>query len=346
LLRRCDPASSPDVRADELYDQRLLAGYRRVDRLFAALLPLQWIAAVAFAVWLSPYTWAGEAPSLHVHVWGAVALGGLIVALPLCLIQWDPGSATTRQAVAVAQVPVGALLIHVSGGRIETHFHILGSLAFLALYRDWRVLAVASAVVALDHFLRGVDWPRSVYGVATVSPWRWMEHTAWVVFEDIVLIRGCRQSLAELRDLAARQAEAEAARASVDLVVERRTAELERTNGALLVEVAERRRAEEAACERQRFVEGLAEANPSIIYLIDLRPDRRVWVNGRIASMLGYSPESFQGRTDPDLVSALLVRDESTRSGIVPIARRFELGGDGGVREFECRIRHADGSHR
>src|SRR5262249_56394549 len=109
------------------------------------------------------------------------------------------------------------------------------------------------------------------------------------------------------------------------------------TNGALLVEVAERRRAEEAARERQRFVEGLAEANPSIIYLIDLRPDRRVWVNGRIASMLGYSPESFQGRTDPDLHSALLDRDDSTRSGIVPIARRFELGGDRGVREFECR---------
>ena len=133
-------------RADELYAERLAAGYRRVDRLFAVLLPVQWVAAVAFAVWLSPYTWAGESASVHVHVWAAVGLGGLIVALPLFLIHRDAGSATTRHAVAVAQMLMGALLIHISGGRIETHFHVFGSLAFLALYRDWRVL---------DHRLGG-----------------------------------------------------------------------------------------------------------------------------------------------------------------------------------------------
>ncbi len=109
------------------------------------------------------------------------------------------------------------------------------------------MLITASAVVALDHFLRGIFWPRSVYGVATVSHWRWLEHAAWVVFEDIVLIRGCLQSLGELHDLAARQAEAETARATVDRVVEVRTAELARANAALLVEVQERRRAKEAA---------------------------------------------------------------------------------------------------
>ena len=42
----------------------------------------------------------------------------------------------------------------------------LVNLAFLALYRDWRVLIVAAAVVAADHFLRGLYWPRSVYGIA------------------------------------------------------------------------------------------------------------------------------------------------------------------------------------
>ena len=50
---------------------------------------------------------------------------------------------------------MGALLIHLTGGRIETHFHVFGSLAFLAFYRDWRVLVPATIVVALDHMLRG-----------------------------------------------------------------------------------------------------------------------------------------------------------------------------------------------
>ena len=67
-----------------------------MDRLFAVLFPWQWLAAVAFAVWLSPYTWAGEAASIHVHVWAAVGLGGLIVALPLCLIHRDPGARRRR----------------------------------------------------------------------------------------------------------------------------------------------------------------------------------------------------------------------------------------------------------
>jgi hypothetical protein len=51
---------------------------------------------------------------------------------------------------------MGALLIHLTGGRIETHFHFFGSLAFLAIYRDWRVLLTASTVVAADHLIRGL----------------------------------------------------------------------------------------------------------------------------------------------------------------------------------------------
>ena len=50
------------------------------------------------------------------------------------------------------------------GGRIEAHFSVFASLAFLALYRDWRVLITASAVVALDHFLRGMFWPAPFSG--------------------------------------------------------------------------------------------------------------------------------------------------------------------------------------
>ena len=50
--------------------------------------------------------------------------------------------------IAVGQTLTSALLIHLTGGRIETHFHVFGSLAFLAFYRDWRVLVTASAVVA------------------------------------------------------------------------------------------------------------------------------------------------------------------------------------------------------
>jgi diguanylate cyclase (GGDEF)-like protein len=98
------------------------------------------------------------------------------------------------------------LLIDATGGRIETHFHIFGSLAFLAFYRDWRVLLTASLVTSADHLIAGLWWPQSIYGVPTVSPWRWMEHSWWVAFEDIFLFVLCQQSLHDVWTIAVKEA--------------------------------------------------------------------------------------------------------------------------------------------
>jgi two-component system sensor histidine kinase/response regulator len=240
-----DLGSSTRERAQSLYRNQVQTGYCRVDRLFGVLLMIEWSSAVIFALLLSPFAWAGEASWVHVHVWTAIVLGGAIVSLPVTLVLIRPGEAITRHAVASGQMLMSALLIHLTGGRIEAHFHIFGSLAFLALYRDWRVLVTASVIVAVDHFLRGVYWPRSVYGVSTVSPWRWMEHAGWVIFEDLVLVRGSIQSLRELRDLAFHQAEVEASHAGVEQLVRERTADLRQANLDLRRQASELRMAED-----------------------------------------------------------------------------------------------------
>src|SRR5258705_279957 len=108
------------------------------------------------------------------------------------------------------------LLIHLTGGRIETHFHVFGSLAFLAFYRDWKVLVSATVVVAADHFLRGVFWPQSVFGILASSPWRWVEHAGWVLFEDVFLMISIHQSLREMRLIAERQANLEALNVNIE----------------------------------------------------------------------------------------------------------------------------------
>ena len=152
--------------------------YARTDRLFAMLMVFQWLLGIAFALWVSPLTWEGDVSSTHLHVRAAVYLGGAISLFPALLAWFRPGHTSTRHIIAVAQMLMGALLIHLTGGRLETHFHVFGSLAFLAFYRDWRVLVPATIVVALDHMLRGLFWPQSVYGVAIASQWRWIEHAA------------------------------------------------------------------------------------------------------------------------------------------------------------------------
>ncbi len=199
--------------ADALFGAHRQSNFVRTDRLFAGLLLFEWLAAIIAALWLSPRTWAGASSAVHPHVSVALVLGAAIVSLPVLLALVRPGHALTRHVIGAAQMLMSAVLIHVTGGRIETHFHIFGSLAFLAFYRDWRILVTASAVTALDHVLRGVYLPQSVYGVAGGAQWRWAEHAGWVVFEDIFLIWSCRQSVAEMRDIARRQAERETANA-------------------------------------------------------------------------------------------------------------------------------------
>ncbi len=167
---------------------------------------VQWVAGIMFALWVSPLAWDGPVSRTHLHVWAAVVLGGIISLFPALLGLFRPGLQSTRYTIATAQMLMGGLLIHLTGGRIETHFHVFGSLAFLTFYRDWRVLVPATIVVALDHLLRGIFWPQSVYGVLVASQWRWLEHAAWVIFEDIFLVVSCLRSGAEMRQRADRTA--------------------------------------------------------------------------------------------------------------------------------------------
>ena len=213
-------------RAAEILAQRLLALHVRTDRLFAGLMVFQWLGAMLLAAFVSPLSWAGSFSTLHVHLYAAGFLGALVTAPPVLLAIYQPGRTTTRHAIAICQALTSALLIHLSGGRIETHFHVFGSLALLAFYRDWRVLVSASAVVAADHFFRGIWWPESVYGVLSAGTWRWLEHAGWVVFEDVFLIMSCVQGQAEMHSIAEHEAQLEATNATIEDEVRQRTAEL------------------------------------------------------------------------------------------------------------------------
>src|SRR6202051_1406497 len=189
---KAEPSSLAQLAAEH-FQNHCQQVWQRTDRMFAGLMALQWLAGIGVALWITPLTWIGATSSIHLHLLAAIFLGGTIAAFPILLVFLRPGQAITRHVIAIAQMLASALLIHLTGGRLETHFHIFGSLAFLAFYRDWRVLVTASAVVAADHFLRGLFWPMSVFGTAVASNWRWLEHAGWVVFEDLFLIRSCLQ---------------------------------------------------------------------------------------------------------------------------------------------------------
>ena len=220
-------------RARQLAFEQRTDQYRTTDLLLAGLLAFEFVIGIVTAVLVSPYAWAGRDQQLHPHVLTSVVLGGVIVSFPIWLSQQYRGVAFTRHIIAIAQMLMCGLLIHLTGGRIETHFLVFGSLAFLMIYRDWHVLVTASLVTALDHFVRGYFWPLSIFGVEVQSSTRWLEHTGWVVFEDIFLIFACLQSLRETNSIAERQSQLELTNEIVEREVRLRTEEILRNQMSL-----------------------------------------------------------------------------------------------------------------
>ena len=250
-------AAAPEV----FYREHERSIHEQTDRLFAGLMIVQWLAAIAAAVWISPRAWSGPLSRTHLHVWAAVYLGGALTLFPVALAMTRPGRASTRYIIATAQMLMSSLLIHFTGGRIETHFHVFGSLAFLSFYRDWRVLVPATVVVAADHFLRGAFWPQSVFGVLTPSNWRWLEHAGWVVFEDVFLIGACVRGKKEMWD------------------------------------IAERTAALRASDVRYRAIVDRAEG----IFLADARTKRLIECNAAFHNLLGYTAEEAAALTVYDV---------------------------------------------
>ncbi|WP_163777159.1 sensor histidine kinase [Myxococcus vastator] len=203
-----DETSSPPLalkeRAARLFREHLSAVQVRTDRLFAGLMLGQWGVGIVIALF--------GPRSSGAQLQAALLVGTLLSAFPMLMARWRPGSTPTRHVVAVCQALWSSLLIYLTDGRVETHFHIFGSLAFLALYRDPWVLLTASITTVVDHVLRGTMWSHSLYGGFPPELWRFVEHAFWVAFIDVVLVYSCRGMLRELREVAVRRAELELAR--------------------------------------------------------------------------------------------------------------------------------------
>ena len=131
------------------------------------LLGLTWFHAVVIAL-VGPvvgYTWelSLRAPFRDGTVLHTVA-EGLIVAVFAALASWKG----TRRAVRASLVGFGlisssAILVHLSGGYIELHFHFFVMLVFLALYQDWVPYGLTVLYIAIHHNVLGVIWPKEVY---------------------------------------------------------------------------------------------------------------------------------------------------------------------------------------
>ena len=321
-------ASARQAQIQSLFDAYNRQIQRRANWLFVLLLCGQWAFGTAVAVVWSPLTWTGATSSIHPHLFAAIGLGGVLTLPPLLLIRLRPHDPLTHHMVAIAQVGFSSLLIHLTGGRIETHFHVFGSLAFISLYRDWRLLVTATLVVALDHLLRGIWYPASVYGVPFSTAWRTVEHSAWVVFEDAVLVWACLASRREMWEICEQQDARAALLDSLEERVQTRTSEL-------AAEAANHKRtASELRASEERFRSLVARAPIGIFKT--LHNGEVLVANPRMLAMLALS-------------SDVALENLSMRSGDLFDLNARERMWDlllahGELRGYEAQLRRADGT--
>ncbi|MBL8843736.1 MAG: PAS domain-containing protein [Planctomycetes bacterium] len=287
----------------------------RCDRQFAWLMACQWVIALAVALVVSPRAWEGATSSIHVHVWFAGLVGGVLTLPVAWLARWRPGAATTRHAVAIAQMLWSAILIHLTGGRIETHFHVFGSIAFLAFYRDRSVILTATLVVVADHLLRGLAFPQSVYGVPNPEWWRFLEHAGWVLFEIAVLVAGIAGAQRDMRSLAVGDAKLEATNDSIERTVLLRTREL---------------------AESREQLRGLLETTRAIPWELDAGTFQFGYVGPQAARLLDLPPEAW---TAPTFWQERVVPEDRERT----LAALRRVAATRADEEVEFRLRCADG---
>ncbi len=133
--------------------------------------------------------------------WNDLWLVTLFIVVPTVgigayLVLRHAGSVPTRLFMGAAYMVLAATLIHEGGGMIELHFAIFVLLAFLILYRDWRPIVVAAAVIAVHH-LAGAQAQFSGWGIDVFPSVEGMSqtgvlglvllHAVFVVVETVVL---------------------------------------------------------------------------------------------------------------------------------------------------------------
>jgi diguanylate cyclase (GGDEF)-like protein len=95
----------------------------------------------------------------------------------------------------VGLITCSALLVHLTSGTIEMHFHFFVMVGVITLYQDWVPFGLALAFVVLHHGVMGVVSPETVYnhGAATRNPWLWAGiHGAFVLAASVAHILSWR----------------------------------------------------------------------------------------------------------------------------------------------------------
>jgi PAS domain S-box-containing protein/diguanylate cyclase (GGDEF)-like protein len=217
--------------------------------------------------------------------------------------------ADARPRLASALISFGlvtssAILVHLSGGYIEAHFHFFVVIVLITLYEDWVPLLLAAAYTGFHHGLLGTIDPASVYNHpdAIAHPWKWAGiHAGFVAAAGIAAVAAWRLN-EELR--------------------------------------VETRQAYRRAHESEQRFRGAFEDAPVGMGLVSIGPDspgRFIQVNRAMSELLGYTEDELSRLSFRDITHADDLEESTASFGDL-------LAGKAPSYDLEKRYVRADGN--
>jgi PAS domain S-box-containing protein len=103
-------------------------------------------------------------------------LEGALVAGPAVVASITPLGRRIRSALAsLGLISASGVLVHLSGGFIEMHFHFFVMVVVISLYQDWVPFLLTIGYVVVHHGVLGLIYPEAVFNhpAAQEEPWKW-----------------------------------------------------------------------------------------------------------------------------------------------------------------------------
>ena len=130
---------------------------------------------LSYVLWLHVVGVFGFALVMGEHVDHALLETSLVAVFALAAAGKRRSREAASAMTALGLVVSSAVLVHLSGGMIEMHFHFFVMVCLLSLYQDWLPFLLSIGFVVVHHTVMGTIAPTAVYNhpTAIANPLRW-----------------------------------------------------------------------------------------------------------------------------------------------------------------------------
>src|SRR5919107_1893253 len=127
----------------------------------------------------------------------AATESSLVVVFALAATSPALGRRARASAAVLGLIAASAVIVHLSGGVVEAHFHFFVMIGGITLYQDWLPFGLALGYVVVHHGLLGLLVPGDVYNhpAAWQQPWKWaLIHGSFVLAASVAYLVNWRLS--------------------------------------------------------------------------------------------------------------------------------------------------------